>query len=184
MIMRNGVKVDSWSINLECKEITTKDGSRYFDSKKLESLYGKVKPLFRKQEQFASITEARERFRNYQASKDFVHADRPQWVDFEGEFSFRVACPSEVKNCYMREHEEKVIPQLREKLAAAYPGEKFELRANGGTSSGELFVEVKCNKTLEEKFTLYDRWNKKAFGKWEAYPLYLYSYWKQPVETK
>ena len=182
MIMRNGVKLDSWSINLECKEITTKDGSRYFDTKKLESLFGKMKPLYRKQEQFASITEARERFRNYQSSKDFVYADSPHWVNFEGEFSFRVACPSEVKDCYV--HGEKVIPQLQKKIAEAYPEEKFELQTNGGTSSGDLFVEVKSNKTLEEKFTLYDRWNKEAFGKWKAYPLFLYSYWKQPIETK
>jgi hypothetical protein len=75
-----------------------------------------------------------------------------------------------------------MIPKLKAEIATRFPNEEFELSPGGG-SNDELFVTIRCGRTLEEKFDLYDRWNKEAFGKWEAYPLMLLSYWKQPVET-
>ena len=73
----------------------------------------------------------------------------------------------------------EILANVRDKIGSSYPGEKFALRTNGGTSAGEVFFEIQCDMSLESKFNVYDRWDKEAFGKWQPYPLVLRSYWKR-----
>ncbi|MFT5347422.1 MAG: hypothetical protein ACI9M3_000454 [Bacteroidia bacterium] len=71
-------------------------------------------------------------------------------------------------------NEEKVLKQLSTEIKSKYPEEDFELDGRGGSST-EVFVEVKCNKTLEEKFDLYER--HPEYDKWESFRLNLTTYW-------
>jgi hypothetical protein len=102
----------------------------------------------------------------------------PRWAEFEGEFRFNLRSPL-VRNGNSSEFE-AIKSKLEAEIRAAYPGEAFELSYGGGATGGDLFVTIKSNASLEEKFALYDRWNKTAFGRWEAYYLDLYSYWLTP----
>jgi hypothetical protein len=179
-VLRNGNVLDDFSINLECHELALGDRSYYFDWRRLEDFAGRFKPLYRRKNEFTSVSQAREFWKAANSNQDFVYAWKPEWLEFEGTFQFQVKCIDTVRDCI--KDGDKMLPQLNKAISAAYPGEWFELEAIGGTSSGELFVLIKCNESLERRFDLYDRWNKQAFGKWEPYPLTLYSYWKHPVE--
>lgn len=181
LILRNGEEINGVAINLKCHELATSDGSFYFDFDQLKAFSSRFKPLYPKHSEFKSVIGAREYWRDIHTDKNFVYARSPRWLQFEGEFRFRVPCSDIAKDCYQQS--DKMLPELRAKISAAYPDENFELRPSGG-SRGEVYMIIRCNKSLEEKFDLYDRWNKEAFGSWEAYPLILLSYWKQPVETK
>jgi hypothetical protein len=180
LILRHGEVVKDFSINLECHELASENGSLYFDFNKLEAFSSRLKPLYSKQSEFGSVSEAREYWHAIQSNKNFVYADKPKWLQFEGEFRFHVRCSEKTDGCY--KYADEMIPKLKAEIATRFPNEEFELSPGGG-SNDELFVTIRCGRTLEEKFDLYDRWNKEAFGKWEAYPLMLLSYWKQPVET-
>ena len=180
IILRHGEEVNGFAINLECHELATDAGSLYFDFDKLEAFSSRLKPLYSKRSEFNSATAAREYWQEIHTDKNFVYADAPRWLLFDGEFRFRVPCSNKVKGCYQQG--EKLLPELKAKISAVYPNEKFELRPGGG-SRDEVYTIISCSKMLEEKFDLYDRWGRTAFGSWEAYPLTLISYRKQPVET-
>jgi hypothetical protein len=180
LILRNGEEIDSFAINLECNEIVTELGSRYFDLKKLEDFSTSLKHLYRSSSEFSSVTEARGAFRRFASAKGFVYARHPDWLNFEGEFNFRIKCPGASKSCYSES--KSLINEAKEKIKVAYPGEVFELSESGGMI-GELSVRMKCNKSLEEKFTIYDRWEKNFFGAWKPYRPFLMTYWDFPVET-
>lgn len=180
LILKDGQVVDSFAVNLECNEIVTDVGSLYFDHKKLRNFASSFKPLYSRRDKFDTVSEARQYLLSTRKDANFVHAEKPRWLEFEGEFSFNLKCPAELKNCYATDEFRKIEPQLRAEISRAYPGEKFELAARGGSSNGDLYVRVKCDKSLEEKFSIFDRWNREAFGKWEANDLSLTSYWKVP----
>jgi len=174
LILHNGTDVAGYAINLDCHELATDDGSFIISDRMLEMFGSKFKHLYRKYDQFDSPAVAREYWRKIHQDKNFIYADEPKWLEFEGEFSFNVKCAIGVKDCYKKA--ENMAPALRDAIAEAYPGEPFKLGSFGGTKD-ELWVRVICNKTLEGKFKLYDRWDKEAFGKWEPYHLDLYSHW-------
>ncbi len=174
LILRNSVVQDSFVVNLECNQLRTSDRSLYFDLKKLNSFSSKFKKLHREFKEFKSISEARVYLETLNTNPNFVYFEKPRWKEFEGEFRFNTKCPTPDKSC--NTDFKKIKPILENEISARYAGEKFRLEESGGSSNGDLFVTVKCNKSLEEQFTLYDRWNKQAFGKWEPYYLGLYSY--------
>lgn len=178
LLLNNGEKVESLSINLECNEIITEKGSRYFDPSVMTNISNRVNKLITQSDEFASIQEAREYWQRIKQDENFVYALRPEWLDFEGRFRFRVQCPEGITDCYMSGRDEAVLESVRKKISTTYPSEKFEIRTSGGTSDGEAFIEIKCDKSLESKFDVYDRWNKDAFGRWAPFHLALRSYWK------
>jgi hypothetical protein len=174
LILRNGIIQDSFVVNLECNQLRTDDRSLYFDLKKLSAFAGRFKPLRREEKEFASISEARAYLESARSASDFMYVQTPKWSEFEGKFSFNYRCPDRTPICYTEFPKYKST--LENEISSKYPGEKFSLRANGGSSNGEVFVEVESNKSLAERFDLYDRWGRKHFGGWEAYTPYLVIY--------
>jgi hypothetical protein len=180
LVLKDGEEIDSFPVNLECKELVTANGSVYFDGKRLEMIASKLKPLRKEKQEFSSAAEARAFLTKVKKEQGFIYAWPPRWVEFEGEFRFGTKCPAELgNNCYYTEHETELVSRLRKEISQKFPGEVFELKAGGGSSNGDAFVIVKSNKSLEEKFDLYDRWNRTGFGKWEPYHLSLNWYSKK-----
>lgn len=184
MLIRHGTKVNELSINLECNEVVTALGSRVFDSSLLTKFSSRLQKLVSRSEEFPSIEKAREYWTRIKQDQNFVYAYEPQWLEYEGSFQFQVQCPAEDPNCYMSGRDESLLAEVRKKITVAFPEEKFEIRSTGGTSDGEAFVEIKCNKSLEAKFDIYDRWNGEGFGRWKPFHLELRSYWKKETPDK
>ncbi len=179
ILQKNGESIDSWPINLECNEMVTEQGSVYFDLKKLQMFAPKFKHLRAERREFVTASEARRFLAEAKRAEAFIYAWPPRWLIYEGEFQFGMKCPADLgKDCYMTAMADKLESRLREELSSKYPGESFELKASGGSSNGDVFVRIKCTKSLEEKFDIYDRWGKTAFGKWEPYHLTLTFYRK------
>ena len=174
MVLKNREEIETFAINLYCKELVANGRSLVFDQKKLDAFSSRFKRLYRKLDHFPTIEAAREYWNKIRSDQDMVYASEPKWLVFEGSFKFKVPCEPQVRNCL--EMFETTKPKIESQILAAYPGEKFSLRSSGG-ATGEMFVEIKTNRSLEEKFHLYDRLS--YFGKWEPFPLDLYSYWKR-----
>jgi len=169
-ICKNGLVVESFEINLNCNMISTNKGFFYFDAQKLRMFVGKLKKPFMKKETFLSITMARNKRADFFKKDGLIMVETPDWVKYEGEFGFIYKYPKKFGNWV--DNEQKMLDQLTKEIKIAYPNEAFVLRGVGG-SNDELFVNIKCNKTLAYKFKLYPiSWNK-----WSRYSLYLTSYW-------
>lgn len=176
VVLKKGIEVDSFVINLECEQLRLSDASLYFDLKKLDSFANRFKKLYRESQVFESASEARARLASLKNDPEFVYAYPPRWLEYDGEFRFNFKCPADNKRC--GSEIEPLRQRLTAEIEAAYPGERFRLEESGGSSNGDVFVRVKSSKSLEEKFTLYDRWNREGFGKFEPYHLGLEVYWK------
>ena len=176
LILKNGATLDSFVVNLECNQLRTEEESLYFDLKKLKSFSSKFKKLRRESKDFSTVQEARSYLAKIKTDPSFVYAAPPRWSEFEGKFEFRVKCPTPDNFCFDNFANMKLA--LEKEISAKYPNEPFTLRQNGGQSNGELFVEIQSNKSLEEKFDLYDRWNREGFGRWEAFHPYLLAYFR------
>ncbi len=177
LVLRNGATLDSFVVNLECNQLRTSGRSLFFDSRKLEVFATRFAPLRREKREFRTIAEARAYLNTAESSPTFVYAQPPRWIEFEGEFDFRMKCPTTDKACY-REFA-KYKPALEKEISAKYPGEKFMLEPSG-SSNDELFIRVRSKKSLEERFDLYDRWSGEYFGAWHAYPPTLVLYFAVP----
>ncbi|MCK6639242.1 MAG: hypothetical protein L6Q81_04085 [Bacteroidia bacterium] len=169
-ICKDGLPIEHFFINLNCNVIVSGKSCFYFDAHKLRVFKGKLKRPIRKNDKFESIKEARTKRSEILTQPKLITTFTPNWMKFEGEFSFTYSCPAGSNDCLSQD--DSLLQQLALEIQSAYPEEIFELQSAGGSST-ELFVNVRCNKTLADKFKLYPlSWNK-----WEAYPLYLTSYW-------
>jgi hypothetical protein len=174
MLLKNGSPVEEFAINLSCEELVANGRSLVFDLNKLDAFSSRVKPLHRKIDHLPSVAAAREYWTKIHSDPNLVYADEPKWLGFEGEFSFKVPCEAQVTNCL--DTFAKIKPKLQAQISDAYPGERFSLRSSGG-STGKISIDIETNKSLEEKFSLFDR---SAYsGKWKPYILDLCSYWKR-----
>lgn len=169
-ICKDGLPVESFNINLNCNVIVSDDGYFYFDTQKLRMFKGKVKKPVLKIDKFDSISEARARRIELLSQPKLITTITPDWTRYEGEFNFTYTCPKGGPDCL--DNEDTLLKQLSLEIQNAYPGEIFELEGVGGSST-QLYVNVMCNKTLADKFRLYPI----SWKKWDAYPLYLASYW-------
>ena len=175
-ILRDGVSVKSYAINLECHEIATESGSFIFPDKLLEALKPDVKKLYRRYREFDSIAAARNYWLVIRSDKDLVFADKPRWLDFEGTFGFVYKCPD---NCPSFSDRDKYTEIVKAQISQTYSGSQFELRQNGGTSHGEVFFEIQSDRNFYDKFDLYKLDRDSYFGgKWKPHALDLYSFWK------
>ncbi len=172
-ICKEGLPLENYSINLNCNQIIGDKGCFYFDTQKLRMFAGRLttKPMM-KRTTFQSITEARAFRDSALANPKLLMTQTPNWVRFEGNFEFTYTCPDKKEGCLSSA--EDVLKQLTNEIRVAYPGEQFELEDYGGSNT-EVFVRVKCNKSLEEKFTLYHR--HPQYDAWEAYNPWLVTYW-------
>lgn len=170
-ICKDGLPLEHFSINFNCNVIVSGKSCLYFDSQKLRMFNGKLKKPKATFEKFDSITQARNRRMEILTHPKLITTFTPEWTKYEGEFSFTYSCQSKSSDCLSQD--DSLLTKLTIEIQNKYPEEVFELESAGGSST-ELFVNVRCNKTLADKFNLYPlSWNK-----WEAYPLYLASYWK------
>lgn len=172
VICKNGLELESFSINLNCNEIVSDNGYFYFETRQLRMFKDSFKKLFRKQEKFASLTDARNYRKNILKVPNLILTPTPIWTKYEGTFQFTYVCPKGSKDCL--DNEAKLLIKLTEEIKLKYPDEEFELEGRGGSIS-DLFVEVKCNKTLADKFGLYKR--DLEFDKWEPYRYSFYTFW-------
>lgn len=169
-LCKNGQSVKEFLINLNCKEIVTDEGYFYFEPDKLSSLKDKLKKPISKYESFDSIGSARSYHQKILSNDFLIWTDNPEWLKFEGSFSFNFKCKD--KNIDCLDNEEKILIELHQEISSKYPNENFELNGGGGSNS-ELFVNINCNKSLSDKFDLYE----KSWNKWKANKLRLRSYW-------
>lgn len=174
-VCRNGQILESFSINLNCEEIVTNKGYFYFDPKLLRQFYGKLKKPFRKNLSFKSLTEARNYRSKILTNNALIMTHTPDWVKYEGSFEFTYLCPDGSKDCN-HQNESKTLKEIEQKIKNAYPNEIFELDNRGG-SSNSIIVEIKCNKSLSDKFKLFQRDIKSDDGKWSPFRLTLTTYW-------
>lgn len=178
LLYRNGVVLGGGAINLDCNEIATKEGSYIFNDRLLMSLKSRVKPLFIEEKEFSSVKDARAYWYKINSDPGFVYARRPAWLEHEGTFVFQVRCDASIGECSSTSISKDRLEKLRAELASTYPDEEFVLEPNGGMTNREWFVRIRCNKSLEEKLSIYPRFDNVGFGKWEPYTPWLYSYWK------
>ncbi len=171
-LCKNGLALESFAINLNCNEIVGDKGYFYFETSKLSKFINKLKKPYRLIKKFESIDSARIYRMNVLKNSSLILTPTPTWTRFEGMFDFNYECEEENKDCL--NNEEKVLKHLSAEITSKYPQEDFELEGRGGSST-EVFVEVKCNRSLEKKFDLYERHSE--YDKWEPFRLNLTTYW-------
>ena len=178
LVLKDGKQVGHHSINLNCRELTAEKGSWYFDPQLLAKFKGRLKKLKVSNHKFATLAEAREFWAKIHSDSNFVYADSPAWIRYEGSFGFTYKCPD--PGCENFTDRDKFTEPVRALIARTYPGEEFDLRQNGGTSQNEIFYEVQSSEALVKKFDLFPL--NRFTGQWKPYPLHLTSYWK-PTAT-
>ena len=171
-LCKDGLALESFAINLNCNEIVGDKGYFYFETTKLSKFKNNLKKSYRERKTFNNIDSARKYRVDILKDSNLIFTPTPNWTRFEGTFDFDFKCEEANKDCL--NNEEKVLKQLSAEIKSKYPQEEFELEERGGSST-EVFVEVKCNKTLEEKFDLYER--HPEYDKWDPFRLYLTTYW-------
>jgi hypothetical protein len=172
LICKGGLLIESFSINLNCNEIATDRGYFYFEIQQLRMFKDSFKKPFRKLEKFSSLTEARNYRTKILSQPALIFTPTPNWTKYEGTFKFTYVCPKGSADCL--DNEKKLLLQLKTEISKTYPGEQFEIEGQGG-SSEELFVEVKSNKSLADKFNLYKR--DLEYDKWKPYNFNFSTYW-------
>jgi hypothetical protein len=172
VICKNGLTLKQFFINLGCHTLATDDGYFYFKEEQLGMFKDKFKKPDRKRETFSTFNEARV-FREKALKKSrLIYVETPEWMDYEGTFSFTYTYPKSIKNHL--DNDKKILETLKNELQKTYPEERFELH-DGGGSKEEMDVAVKCNKSLSDKFQLYKR--NIYSGTWRPYSLSLETYW-------
>jgi len=171
-ICKDGKALESFAMNLNCNEIVGEKGYFYFDTAKLSKFKDRLKKPQRDQRKFDDIELARSYVTTILNDSNLIYTQTPDWTRFEGTFDFNFHCSDENFDCL--ENEEKILEQLKNEIKSKYPEEDFEIEGRGGSNS-DVFVEVMCNKSLEEKFDLYKRDPK--YNQWESFRLNLRTYW-------
>ncbi|MFK8102612.1 MAG: hypothetical protein AB8G15_08805 [Saprospiraceae bacterium] len=164
LICREGREIDYFNHAIDLSQGKTK---QYLDQ-------GKFKNAIFKTVSFNTLTSARAYLDRILLDENLLCVDNPHLLNFEGSFNFEYNClDGPFGNCL--DYSEETIAFLTEKISREYPNETFELKNNGGTKF-EMFVQIKCNYSLSEKFDLYYRVNN---VKWVPYLLQLHAFWKE-----
>jgi hypothetical protein len=165
-ICYKGKSVESIAINSDCKEIVSKYGYFYFDSKDFIHFIHNFKYAYYKRDSFVNINDARKYYSDLLANSNIIMSELPQWINYEGKFMFKSRFAYD-------EGEKKILSKLDSEIKQYYPDEKFVISVSGG-STEYTNIEVICNKTLYDKFKLYPI----GYMDWEYFVLKLGSYWK------
>ncbi len=166
-VIHNGTILESFEVNLNCNVIATDNGYFYFDIKKLSQFKGSLKKPSKKKHSFNSIAEGKTYISTIKKDKTLLLTFEPTWTQFEGEFTFTYKNP-----------DKKYDPDIIEKklqlmIKNNYPNEKFKIHQIMWGSDGEYEFEIKSNKSLFDKFSIYKK--KKL---WKAFEPTLITYWK------
>lgn len=172
-LCKGGLSLESFAINLNCNEIVGDEGYFFFETSKLSKFKDKLKKPHRERKTFDNIDSARSYRSSILGDAGLIHTPTPNWTTHEGTFTFDYHCHEPDWDCYNLE--ETLLGELRAEIYSNYPEEVFKLDGRGGSST-ELFVEVTCNKTLEEKFDLYKR--HPEYDRWKPFSLNLTTYWE------
>jgi hypothetical protein len=160
LICKEHKVLQSYAINLNCHEIVTDSGYYYFDSEKLRKYYRYKKRVYSKWMQFDSIQKARDFSHKLSGFNGIIFTPEPNWINYEGSFRFAVSHPMIYDSSWSLDEMVKktniFLDSITSIVKSAYPGENFELRDAGG-SLNEIDFEIFCNKSLEQKFTLFKR---------------------------
>ncbi|HEY5746595.1 MAG TPA: hypothetical protein VIU12_11000 [Chryseolinea sp.] len=181
-VCRNGLELERFGINLNCNEFFGEAGQSYFyfyfETRQLRKFKDSFKKPFKKTDEFTSVTEARNYRKKILKDPNFIFTYPPDWIKYEGTFRFTYYCTDESQDCYR--DQEKLFEKFADEIKLKYPGEPFEFEFRGGSKS-QLSVDVLCNKSLEEKFTLYKR--NPELDKWRPYILTLDTFWTVAQEN-
>lgn len=180
ILVKNGVELERHGINLNCRELTTDDGSLYFNPQLIARFQGRLQKLRVSQDKFETLAEARGFWEKIHTDSGFVYAYPPKWLKYEGAFRFTYKCPD--PGCGDFGDQSKFTEPVRAMIAGKFPGEDFELTENGGTSNKEIFFEIQSSQAFFKKFDLFPI---SSFdGQWQPFLPFLRSYWKSSGETK
>ncbi len=175
-LCRNGKTLEDFNININCNEIvhnnSSGSGYYYFDNNKLRRFKGRMKQPSGVSKKFSTAQEARAYYKSIINDSLLILAPEEDWMTSEGMFAFDYKFKEGCKDCYLKDAE--YLRLFKQKIQQAYPGEPFTLAEYGG-SMEEVTVQVVCNKSLYDKFTLYPI----GFYKWRAWDLGYYTYWKK-----
>jgi hypothetical protein len=174
IICKNGMSLESFSINLNCNEIFGKNALYYFDANWLRLFYGKLKKPHKRKKQFTTIQTAKDEFQSIIEDTSLILCFQPDWLDFEGSFRFTHHCQVGIIDCLNQDS--IILATVKEKIMQTFPNENFILNTMGG-SSNSIEFEIRCNQSLSNQFNLFER-NLDCFGKWKPFDLSLLSYWK------
>ncbi|MFB9079052.1 hypothetical protein ACFFLS_09855 [Flavobacterium procerum] len=178
LVCRQGEILESFLINLKCKEIVTDKDYFYFDSNLLRQFYGKLKKPYGENHSFTTIQEARQFRESILNDTTLIMAPRPIWAAYEGSFRFTYKCKEGTKDCL--DEDGKIFKSIEKEIKKKYPNEKFILRNVGGSWT-TIELEITCNKSLSDNFYLYYR-DKDYFGEWKPFDLVLRTYWTKKRE--
>ncbi len=179
-LLKAGKIVEHYSLNLQqgCNTIVFGQPSRhsyYFDPGKLAALAGKFKKPVIERKTFPTLEAGRAYFGTLAQRENFLMALEPDWVRYDGELHFVVACsPAELTDAGDERCERRVEREIRKR----YPGEKFDLYP-AATMIGlerSITFQMKCSKALRDAFNLY-----KMDRAWQDYAPDLLVFWKAPA---
>lgn len=173
-ICQKGEIIESYALNLECKEIATDKGYFYFDTNKLREFYGKLKKPIIQNKEFKTVAEARTYRNKILDDKKLIMTPNPSWSKYEGSFRFTYNCKKDTKDCL--DENDKIFNSIVTRIREKFPKEKFEIEKIGGSWT-ELEIEITCNKTLSDKFNFKDLERNEYFGEWQPFEIKLKSYW-------
>jgi hypothetical protein len=189
LICKNGESINGFSVNLNCNTLSSNNGSYNFESEQLRFLKDKIQHFY-KETKNLDIEDSRNYLNSIRDDSNLIYAPNPIWMEYEGDFKFTYNYP-EGTQWYWPESEDKVNPdllkyttdsilvKLRRLIKNKYPNEAFELNDAGG-SLKTVIVEVTSNKSLEEKFDLYERTDSQ---KWDDFNTRFTTYWtEKPIK--
>lgn len=164
-------------LKINCSEITLHEEYYYFDKRKLNEIYRKLKPLYSEQIKFNNIVEARNYLNEIKSDTNLLFASKPNWSEFEGEIYFNISCPSENIICDV-DHD-TVMKKLAQELNLKYPDEKYELEyyPTSYTTKTEFSIIITCNKSLYSKLVLLP-----YRLSWRPFKLQLDTFWKHKLQ--
>ncbi|PCJ67757.1 MAG: hypothetical protein COA58_01075 [Bacteroidetes bacterium] len=176
-LCKNGSILKEIRINLNCNEIVSDEGYFYFDNDKLSMFYGKMNKPSKVTKQFKDILKARAYRDSILNIKRLIMTPSPSWTTYEGEFYFEYECEDSSTDCLF-ENTKRTLKTLDSIIRRTYPNETFELQEMGG-SLMTIRVQVQCNKSLSDKFKLFNRGSEQYFEKFTPYRLKVKSYWRK-----
>ncbi len=173
ILCENGIAVESFLVNLNCNEIVCDSGYFYFEPSQLKMFKKGFKKAYRKEKKFSSLPEMRNFIAEILLDSNLILTPSLSMIKFEGSFKFTFVCDKENQDCLNIDG--KLLNRIAKEIKEKFPDEQFELEDAGG-SGKTLIVEVKCNKSFSDKFTLFNR--DLQNDKWTPSDMILTSFWK------
>jgi hypothetical protein len=165
-VCRAGKAEESIAISRNCHAITSSKGEFAF----LGFIpFQGYKLAQRRNHQYSTLQQARTALDSLSQLPNLIYLVPSDWKDFDGEFAFFLED--------IKQPREQVYADLKAAMERKYPGEPFEIESFSSSGSSETgwdyYVEVRCRKSLFEKFDLY----KVNQNGWQPFPLTLTTYW-------